>query len=106
MFSDYSDPFPHAHLLPKELPVEDDGNNKTFLNGPIRPLFRLFSVFFKQTIQFLQQINVKMSCPSSIWRQDSNPQPLEHETSPITTRPGLVLKNHWHHEGSGPSLKG
>ena len=24
-----------------------------------RPLFRLFSVFFKQTIQFLFQINVK-----------------------------------------------
>ena len=30
------------------------------LNGPqSRPLFRLFSVFFKQTIQFLQQMNVK-----------------------------------------------
>ena len=27
--------------------------------GHPRPLFRLFSVFFKQTIQFLQQINVK-----------------------------------------------
>ena len=27
--------------------------------GQTRPLFRLFSVFFKQTIQFLQQINVK-----------------------------------------------
>ena len=27
--------------------------------GHPRPLFRLFSVFFKQTIQFFQQINVK-----------------------------------------------
>ena len=27
--------------------------------GHPRPLFRLFSVFFKQTIQFLQQMNVK-----------------------------------------------
>ena len=27
--------------------------------GQTRPLFRLFSVSFKQTIQFLQQINVK-----------------------------------------------
>ena len=27
--------------------------------GQPRPLFRLFSVFFKQTMQFLQQINVK-----------------------------------------------
>ena len=33
--------------------------------GQPRPLFNLFSVFFKQTIQFLQQINVK-KCPSSI----------------------------------------
>ena len=30
-----------------------------FKMGQTRPLFRLFSVFFKQTIQFLQQINVK-----------------------------------------------
>ena len=30
-----------------------------------------------------------MSSPSSIWCRDSNARPLEHETSPITTRPGL-----------------
>ena len=30
-----------------------------------------------------------MSCPSSISCQDSNPRPLEHQSSPITTRPGL-----------------
>ena len=30
-----------------------------------------------------------MSCPSSIQHLDLNPQPLEHESSPITTRPGL-----------------
>ena len=34
-----------------------------------------------------------MSCPSSIWRQDSNSQPLEHESPPITTRPGLPPKS-------------
>ena len=28
-------------------------------------------------------------CPSSTRRQDSNPQPSEHESSPITTRPGV-----------------
>ena len=54
----------------------------------------LFFVFFglsKQTsIQFLQQICEKMSIPSSIRCQDSNPRPLDHESSsPITTRPGL-----------------
>ena len=42
-----------------------------------------------------------MLCPSSIQHQDSNPQPLEHESPPITTRPGLflfivVLFNQWH----------
>ena len=31
----------------------------------------------------------KMSCPSSIWHRDSNPWPSEHESPPITTRPGL-----------------
>ena len=30
-----------------------------YIMGHPRPLFRLFSVFFKQAIQFLQQINVK-----------------------------------------------
>ena len=28
-------------------------------------------------------------CPSSIWYWDSNPWPLEHESPPITTSPGL-----------------
>ena len=32
-----------------------------------------------------------MSCPSSILRRDSNPQPLKCESPPITTRPGLPL---------------
>ena len=30
-----------------------------------------------------------MSCPSRIQRQDLKPQSLKHESSPITTRPGL-----------------
>ena len=30
-----------------------------------------------------------MSMPSSIWYRDANPQPLDHESTPITTRPGL-----------------
>ena len=35
-------------------------NNFFFIKmGHPRPLFHLFSVFFKQTIQFLQQINAK-----------------------------------------------
>ena len=63
-----------------------------FLNWANSGLFFvLFSVFFKQTLQFLQQINVK-KCPSSLRRRDSNPRPFEHESSPITTRPGLPPK--------------
>ena len=43
--------------------------------GQPRPLFCLFSVFFKQTIQYL----------FSIQHRDSNPQPRKHESYPITT---------------------
>ena len=53
-----------------------------------------------------------MSCPSSIRRQDSNPQPLERESPLITTRPGLPLDlstllppirpcDNYHHEEEG-----
>ena len=31
-------------------------------------------------------------CPSSIRCRDSNPRPLEHESPPISTRPGLPSK--------------
>ena len=60
-------------------------------NGPTRPLLSFIFGLFKQTsIQFLQ-LHVK-KCPSNIWCRDSNPQPSEHESPPITTRPGLPLK--------------
>ena len=55
-------------------------------------LFFIYFRLFKHTLQFLQQINVK-KCPSSIWFQDSNSQPLEHESPPITTRPGGLSSN-------------
>ena len=51
--------------------------------GQPQPLFRLFSNLFKQALHFLQQIYVKK------WCRDSNPRPLERESLPITTRPGL-----------------
>ena len=43
---------------------------------------------FKQTIQFLQDIDMK-KCPSNIWGRDLYSQPVENEPSPVTTRPGL-----------------
>ena len=67
---------------------------KNIFKWAIPASFHLFSVFFKKTIQFLLQINVK-KCPSSIRWWDSNSQPFEHESPSITTRPGLkaMVKN-------------
>ena len=52
--------------------------------------FNLFLVFSNKQYNFY---NKSMSCPSSIRRQDLNPRPLKHESSPITTIPGLPPKN-------------
>ena len=51
--------------------------------------FRLFLVFSNNQYNFYNKSMWKMSSPSSIWCRDSNPRLLEHESSPITTRPGL-----------------
>ena len=58
-----------------------------YKNVPTPASFHLFSSF-QTTLQILQQLNVK-KCPSSIRCWDSNSRPLEHESPPITTRPGL-----------------
>ena len=62
----------------------------SFLNGP-SPASSSFIFGLCQTNNTICTTNhcEKMSCPSSIWRQDLNPQPLERESPPITTRPGL-----------------
>ena len=52
----------------------------TFLNGSTSASFLFIFSLFKQTVQILQQINVK-KCPSSIWRWDSNAQPSDYESS-------------------------
>ena len=54
----------------------------------IPDLFLVYFRLFKQTIQFLQQIDVK-KYPSSIRCWDLNPRPSEDELPPITTKPGL-----------------
>ena len=51
----------------------------------------LFFVYFR-SFQANSTIFTTNKCDkyaSSIWRRDSNPWPLKHESSPITTRPGL-----------------
>ena len=57
--------------------------------GHPRPLFRLFSVFSNKQYNSYNKSMWKMSSPSSIWRWDLNPRPLERESPPITTRPVL-----------------
>ena len=59
-------------------------------NGPSPGSFSFIFRRFKHTIVkiVLQQINVK-KCPSSIRCWDLNPQPSEHESPSITTRPEL-----------------
>ena len=55
--------------------------------GQPRPLFRLFSSF--QTNITIFTTNKWEKYPFSIQRWDSNPRPLEYESPPMTTRPGL-----------------
>ena len=56
--------------------------------GQPRPLFCLFSSFQTNITNFTTNMNVK-KCPSSIRRWDSNSQPSDYESPPLTTRPGL-----------------
>ena len=51
--------------------------------------FVYFQSFSNKQYNFYNKSMWKMSCPSSIRRLDSNPWPLECESPPITTRPGL-----------------
>ena len=53
------------------------------------PLFRLFLSFQTNITILTTNQCEKMSCPSIIRCRDSNPWPLECESPPITTRPGL-----------------
>ena len=47
--------------------------------------YHLFSVFSNQHYNFYN--NICETCPTSIWRWDSNPRPLGRESPPTTTRP-------------------
>ena len=54
----------------------------------------LFFVYFRSfqaniTIFTTNKCEKMAKWPSSIRRRDSNPRPFKHESSPITTRPGL-----------------
>ena len=59
-----------------------------FKKWAIPGLFFIYFRLFVHKLQILQQINVK-KCPSSKQCRDSNSRPLEYESPPITTTPGL-----------------
>ena len=65
-----------------------------FLNGPTLASFTFYFQYFQtnNTIFTTNQCEKMSKCASCIRHQDSNPQPFEHESSPITTRPGLSHK--------------
>ena len=64
-----------------------------FKMGQPRPLFVYFRSF--QTINRIFTTNQCEKCQCIQFRlQDSNPRPFEHESSPITTRPGLLPQGH------------
>ena len=55
-------------------------------------------LFFHLFLSFQTHITIFTSnkcekSSSSIWCRDSNSRPLDHESPPITTRPGLPLKS-------------
>ena len=57
-----------------------------FKMGQPRPVFHF--IFVLSITKFCKKY-VCEKCPYSIWCRDSNSRPLEHESPPITTRPGL-----------------
>ena len=58
-----------------------------FKNGPALGIFFIYIVFSNTHYNFY--IKKCEKCPSSIWCWDLNSQPLEYESPPKTTRPGL-----------------
>ena len=60
-------------------------------------LFLVYFLFFQtNNTTFTTNQCEKMSCPSSIQRQDSNSRPSERESPPITTRPGPMHNVYFH----------
>ena len=55
-------------------------------NWPTSRASFVYISLFKQTIQIFDN-QCEKSFPSSIWCREPNPRPLEHKSSPMTTRP-------------------
>ena len=57
------------------------------INGPTPAYFLFFSIFSIKNQNFYKKSCEY--CPSNIRHQDSNSQPTDYESPPLTTRPGL-----------------
>ena len=69
-------------------------SNVDLKNGPTTASFSFIFSLFKQTIQFLQQINLKKcSNVHPVYGAGIQTFDLSVELSPITTRPGLPPNN-------------
>ena len=79
--------------ISKKILVADQNwiNKNIFVNGLTPTSFSFIFSLFKQTLQIFTT-NICEKSPSSIRCRDLNPQPLERESPPITTRPGLPPK--------------
>ena len=78
------DKFPNAHIA-----LERKSSIFLLMGHPL-PLFSLFPSFQTNITILTTNICEKMLWPSSIRRPDSNPQPSELKSPPITTRPVAV----------------
>ena len=58
-------------------------------NWPTPASFIIYLLYFQTSIIPIFTTNTWEKCPSSIQCRDLNPRPSEHDTPPITTRPGL-----------------
>ena len=64
-----------------------------YFDGPIPASFIIYFRSFQTNIIIIFTTIQCEKCPSSIRCWDSNPWPLDHESPPITTRPGLPPKS-------------
>ena len=65
----------------------------SIFNAPSRPLSSLFLFSCFHTNVTILTTNKCEKFPSSIWWWDSNPWPSDHESPPITPRPGLPVRS-------------
>ena len=78
------------HFLDLEMTQHRLWMSNYLLNKWANLTWFLIGSFYTNSINFTTKWCEK--CPSSVWHQDSNSQPSDYQSSPLTTRPGLLPK--------------